>query len=266
MSGISSQVPPVPRLPSLYASSSKTSTHTQSDHRKSSAKPLRLSASCSTLQIYSPTASPTRSKSQTRVPLASASRSTLHPSASRSTLQIYSPTASRASLHTCSLNSSASRSTIQIHSPTASSPSLLHPHSANTSRISVWQSLSPSANFTTSNIALVDLPTAANSTSKLLQLEDDRSSKISFVQPSTSPYAPKRRELSRWPRRLPDLSEIDEHVLALAVTITLAILVLIGVPLGAILPQRYVVQLPVNVIVPFYVRPLPGAWDRLYQA
>ncbi|KAF2451677.1 hypothetical protein P171DRAFT_376037 [Karstenula rhodostoma CBS 690.94] len=59
---------------------------------------------------------------------------------------------------------------------------------------------------------------------------------------------------------------IDDHVLALSVTITLAILVLIGVPLGAVLPQRYVVPLPINVIVPFYVYPDQDAWDRMFQA
>ncbi|KAJ4301503.1 hypothetical protein N0V90_003595 [Kalmusia sp. IMI 367209] len=60
--------------------------------------------------------------------------------------------------------------------------------------------------------------------------------------------------------------QIDERVLALSVTITLALLVLIGVPLSAILPQKYVVQLPINILVPFYVYPDPGAFDRLYSA
>ncbi|KAF2645201.1 hypothetical protein P280DRAFT_360715, partial [Massarina eburnea CBS 473.64] len=51
--------------------------------------------------------------------------------------------------------------------------------------------------------------------------------------------------------------------LALSVTITLALLVLIGLPLGAILPQKYVVQLPINVLVPLYIDPTAGGWERL---
>ena len=58
----------------------------------------------------------------------------------------------------------------------------------------------------------------------------------------------------------------DDRVLALSVTITLTILVLIGVPLAAILPQRYVVPLPINILIPFYIYTNPGAWDRLFEA
>ena len=61
-------------------------------------------------------------------------------------------------------------------------------------------------------------------------------------------------------------ARIDNDVLALSVTVTLALLVMIGVPLGAILPRKYVVPLPVNILVPFYVYPNPGAWDRLLEA
>jgi hypothetical protein len=59
---------------------------------------------------------------------------------------------------------------------------------------------------------------------------------------------------------------MDENLFALMITMALALVVLIVVPCGAILPQQYVVPLPVNVIVPFYMYPLPGAWDRLYHA
>ncbi|KAK7187612.1 hypothetical protein DPSP01_003706 [Paraphaeosphaeria sporulosa] len=59
---------------------------------------------------------------------------------------------------------------------------------------------------------------------------------------------------------------INDHTIALSVTITLAILVLIGVPLGAILPQKYVVPLPINVLVPFYVYPDHNSWERMFQA
>lgn len=62
------------------------------------------------------------------------------------------------------------------------------------------------------------------------------------------------------------LRAIDDRVLALSVTITLGLLVLIVVPLCAILPPKYVVQLPVNILMPFYVYPNPGTFDRLYSA
>jgi hypothetical protein len=58
---------------------------------------------------------------------------------------------------------------------------------------------------------------------------------------------------------------VDNRVLAIAVTFTLAILLAIGIPLGAILPQKYIKPLPINVLVPFYVNPEAGAWGRLYD-
>ena len=36
---------------------------------------------------------------------------------------------------------------------------------------------------------------------------------------------------------------------------TLAVLLAIGIPLGALLPQGYIKPLPVNFLVPFYVNP-----------
>lgn len=76
--------------------------------------------------------------------------------------------------------------------------------------------------------------------------------------------------LANWPGRPRKMLEqrharTDNHILALSVTTTLALLILIGVPLGAILPQKYVVPLPMNVLVPFYTYPNPGAWDRLFE-
>jgi hypothetical protein len=59
---------------------------------------------------------------------------------------------------------------------------------------------------------------------------------------------------------------MDENLFAFVVTMVLALVVLIVVACGAILPQRFVMPLPVNVIVPFYMDPLPGSWDRLYHA
>lgn len=59
---------------------------------------------------------------------------------------------------------------------------------------------------------------------------------------------------------------IDDRVLALSVTITLAVLIIIGVPLVAVIAQKYIVQLPINVLVPSSAFADAGSWDRLYNA
>jgi hypothetical protein len=59
---------------------------------------------------------------------------------------------------------------------------------------------------------------------------------------------------------------IDDRVLAWSVTLTLAFLVVVGVPLVAIIAQKFIVQLPVNVLVPSHTLPGTGSWDRLYDA
>ncbi|KAF2866430.1 Spherulation-specific family 4-domain-containing protein [Massariosphaeria phaeospora] len=83
--------------------------------------------------------------------------------------------------------------------------------------------------------------------------------KIPQPPPHAQPYAPPPRATRKRPA-------IDNHALALSVTITLAILVLIGVPIGAILPERYVVKLPINILVPLYLEPESGIkWDRLFE-
>ncbi|KAJ4410703.1 hypothetical protein N0V91_001631 [Didymella pomorum] len=59
---------------------------------------------------------------------------------------------------------------------------------------------------------------------------------------------------------------IDDRVLAWSVTLTLAFLVVVGVPLVAVLAQKFIVQLPVNVLVPSHAFPGTESWDRLYDA
>jgi hypothetical protein len=59
---------------------------------------------------------------------------------------------------------------------------------------------------------------------------------------------------------------IDDRVLALSVTLTLAFLIVIGVPLVAVMAQKFVVQLPVSVLVPSYAFPDASSWNRLYDA
>jgi hypothetical protein len=57
----------------------------------------------------------------------------------------------------------------------------------------------------------------------------------------------------------------SDKALALAVTLTLAFLIAIGLPVAAILPEKYIDKLPLNIIVPLYIDPNSGAWDRIYQ-
>lgn len=58
---------------------------------------------------------------------------------------------------------------------------------------------------------------------------------------------------------------IDDRVLALSVTFTLAFLVVVVVPLVAVLAQKFIVQLPVNVLVPSHTFPDTTSWNRLYD-
>lgn len=73
------------------------------------------------------------------------------------------------------------------------------------------------------------------------------------------------RTFGHRPPKVPLRPNHDRDI-ALAVTITLALLIAIGVPLLAILPQKYVTQLPISIIVPLYISPDAGAWNRLYEA
>ncbi|KAF1927977.1 uncharacterized protein M421DRAFT_5640 [Didymella exigua CBS 183.55] len=59
---------------------------------------------------------------------------------------------------------------------------------------------------------------------------------------------------------------IDDRVLALSVTLSLAFLIVIGVPLVAVIAQKFIVRLPVNIIAPSYAFPDAGSWNILYDA
>ncbi|KAH7395272.1 Spherulation-specific family 4-domain-containing protein [Phaeosphaeria sp. MPI-PUGE-AT-0046c] len=72
------------------------------------------------------------------------------------------------------------------------------------------------------------------------------------------PYVPREKaEPSR---------KINDRVLAWVVTLSLAILLSIGIPLGVILPQKLIKPLPINVLVPFYLKPEEGSWRKLEDA
>lgn len=59
---------------------------------------------------------------------------------------------------------------------------------------------------------------------------------------------------------------IDDRVLALSVTLALAFLIVVGVPLVAVIAQKFIVQLPVNVLVPSFAIPDAKSWSQLYDA
>jgi hypothetical protein len=54
-------------------------------------------------------------------------------------------------------------------------------------------------------------------------------------------------------------------MLAFAVTFSLALFIAIIIPIAAILPQKYIKPLPISVLMPFYVDPIQGSWERLYD-
>ncbi|KAH7069091.1 Spherulation-specific family 4-domain-containing protein [Paraphoma chrysanthemicola] len=58
----------------------------------------------------------------------------------------------------------------------------------------------------------------------------------------------------------------NDRILAFAVTFGLALALAIGIPLAAILPQKWIVPLPVGVFVPMYMDPLNGGWARMEDA
>ena len=59
---------------------------------------------------------------------------------------------------------------------------------------------------------------------------------------------------------------IDDRILALSVTLTLAFLIVIGMPLVVVIAHKFIVQLPVNVLVPSHAFSDAGSWNRLYDA
>lgn len=75
-----------------------------------------------------------------------------------------------------------------------------------------------------------------------------------------NPYSTEKRKfrVTHW--------KIDDRVPAFSVTLTLAFLIVVGVPLVAVLAQKFIVQLSVNVLVPSYAFPDDDSWNRLYDA
>ena len=63
----------------------------------------------------------------------------------------------------------------------------------------------------------------------------------------------------------PPKPRINDHVLAFAVTFAIAVLLAIVIPIAAILPQKYIKPLPISVLMPLYLDPVEGTWQRLYD-
>lgn len=59
---------------------------------------------------------------------------------------------------------------------------------------------------------------------------------------------------------------LKDRFIALSVTFGIAVILAIAIPLGIILPQRLIKPLPINVLIPFYMYPAPGAWEPLFEA
>lgn len=143
--------------------------------------------------------------------------------------------------------------------PQTSREKYLHPHSAAAPHEKRFNATSSQERLMSPSLVTIPLQHSSHASSSKI---------TSTISNKTSPSNPSSTSWPGHPRTPPRKPQprIDEHVLALSVTITLAILVLIGVPLGAILPKKYVVPLPVNILVPFYIYPDAGAWDRLFEA
>ncbi|KAF1846505.1 uncharacterized protein K460DRAFT_377687 [Cucurbitaria berberidis CBS 394.84] len=89
---------------------------------------------------------------------------------------------------------------------------------------------------------------------------NDRSTSTTSSQyKQASPY-PSRPKKARFGE------DVDDRVLALAVTLGIVLLLAIIIPLGIILPQKLIKPLPVNVLVPLYMKPELGGWDKMYAA
>ncbi|CAE7175763.1 Spherulin4 domain containing protein [Pyrenophora teres f. teres] len=84
-----------------------------------------------------------------------------------------------------------------------------------------------------------------------------RSTIFSYHQ--ATPYEP-------LPRKKRCAPSVDDRILAVSVTLTLALFLAIVIPLAAILPQKMIAPLPVSVLIPMYFKPEMGSWNRLHEA
>jgi hypothetical protein len=95
-----------------------------------------------------------------------------------------------------------------------------------------------------------------NQRSKPYTLKGSSQSTLQFTisRPDRS-HSPSKRETCK--------GKLNDRILAFAVTSVLAILIAIAIPLGVILPQKYIKPLPIKILVPFYLNPESESWSRL---
>lgn len=163
---------------------------------------------------------------------------------------------------------------VQIHSPTVAPPKAVRPitplHPAG--RYRVCQSRPGSSTFLRPD-------SARNSSADRLHEDEITAIAPLPVANSDSNATPKQARLrthKNWHKSTDSWStqtssrkgliHIDDHVLAVFVTMLLTLLIAIALPLAAILPQKYVTPLPVNVMVPLYIDPEAGSWGRLVES
>lgn len=164
-------------------------------------------------------------------------------------------------------------SCIQIHSPTSVPPKSLSPlsilhstqaHSSNDERPKSANLLHPDS--------------AKYPPGRLLSRNEDNSTPVlqTDVQKFATSHTTTLQTHRSWHKSKDSFTTqsscqqrrvyIDEHTLAISVTIILALLIAIGLPLAALLPPKYVIPLPVNVLLPLYINPEQGGWDRLMES
>lgn len=59
---------------------------------------------------------------------------------------------------------------------------------------------------------------------------------------------------------------LRDRFIALIVTFAIAAILAVAIPLSIVLPQKFIKPLPINVLIPLYIDPAPGAWAPLYEA
>ncbi|KAF2855797.1 hypothetical protein T440DRAFT_475158 [Plenodomus tracheiphilus IPT5] len=75
-----------------------------------------------------------------------------------------------------------------------------------------------------------------------------------------------QRQYEPLPKKSRICGMVEDRLIALMVTFGIAVILAIAIPLGIILPQRLIKPLPINILIPFYMYPAPGAWEPLYDA
>ncbi|KAI8942631.1 hypothetical protein NX059_000685 [Plenodomus lindquistii] len=123
-------------------------------------------------------------------------------------------------------------------------------------------SIRPSFKSTVSSESLELPKKAVLAPSKLRPYEyDEKSTMASFA--GCEQY---QREYEPVPKKSRICGIVKDRMIALSVTFGIAVILAVAIPLSIILPQKLIKPLPINVLIPFYMYPAPGAWEPLYAA